>query len=127
MIVLTGGSRTVNGVIQLIVVIIMFLFVLALAYLAARLAGRFQSNIQSQSNIRILEVARISNNKYIQIIKIGQHYYVVGVGKEEVNLIAELQEEELILKDTTEGTKGSFKDILSQLQRKKKENETDEM
>ena len=44
-----------------------------------------------------------------------------------MNLIAELQEEELILKDTTEGTKGSFKDVLSQLQRKKKENETDEM
>ena len=113
--------------IQLIVVIIMFLFVLALAYLAARLAGRFQSNIQSQSNIRILEVARISNNKYIQIVKIGQRYYAVGVGKEEVNLIAELQEEDLNLKTTTEGTKGSFKDILSQLQRKKKENETDEM
>ena len=35
MIVLTGGSRAVNGVIQLIVVIIMFLFVLALAYLSA--------------------------------------------------------------------------------------------
>ena len=105
MIVLTGGSRAVNGVIQLIVVIIMFLFVLALAYLAARLAGRFQSNIQSQSNIRILEVARISNNKYIQIVKIGQRYYAVGVGKEEVNLIAELQEEDLNLKTTTEGTK----------------------
>ena len=124
--ILTGVSNAVEGVIQLFVVLIMFLFVLALAYLAARFAGRFQSNIQSRSNVRTIETARIGNNKYIQIVKIGSRYFAIGVGKDDVTFLTELKEEELNLDALNNNTKGSFKDILSQLQKKKDENDTDE-
>lgn len=124
--ILTGVSNAVEGVIQLFVVLIMFLFVLALAYLAARFAGRFQSNIQSRSNVRTIETARIGNNKYIQIVKIGSRYFAIGVGKDDVTFLTELKEEELNLDALKNNTKGSFKDILSQLQKKKDENDTDE-
>jgi flagellar protein FliO/FliZ len=116
-------SSPLEGVVQLIVVFIMFLFVLALAYFTARFAGRFQGNIQSRSNIKILESARISNNKYIQIVKIGNRYFALGVGKDDVSCLAELQEEDLNLEQLENPTKGSFKDILSQLQKKKDEND----
>lgn len=124
--VLISGSNALEGVIQLIVVLIMFLFVLALAYLSARLAGRFQSNIQSRSNVRIIETARIGNNKYIQIAKIGNRYVAIGVGKDDITFLTELKEEDLNLDALENNTKGSFKDILSQLQKKKDENDTDE-
>lgn len=124
--VFTGFSNAVDGVVQLIVVLIMFLFVLALAYLTARFAGRFQSNIQSRSNIRVIETARIANNKYIQLVKVGTRYIVLGIGKDDVTFLTELNEEELNLDALENRTQGSFKDILSQLQKKKDENDTDE-
>lgn len=124
--ILTGGGNALEGIIQLIVVLIMFLFVLAMAYLTARFAGRFQSNIQSRSNIRIIETARIGNNKYVQIVKVGSRYIAVGIGKDTITLLTQLDEDELNLEALDERTKGSFKDILSQLQKKKDENDTDE-
>lgn len=124
--ILIGGSNAVEGVIQLIVVLIMFLFVLALAYLTARFAGKFQSNIQSRSNVRIIETARIGNNKYVQIVKVGSRYIAIGVGKDDITFLTELKEDELNLDALEDKTKGSFKDILSQLQKKKDENDTDE-
>lgn len=116
-----------EGVIQLVVVLIMFLFVLGLSYLAARLAGNFQSNIQSRNNVKIIETIRIGNNKYIQIVKIGSRYAAIGVGKDDITFLTELEEEELNLDALGKNTKGSFKDILSQLQKKKDENDTDEI
>lgn len=126
MLVSSGVSGSLEGIIQLIVVVIMFLFVLGLAYLAARLAGRFQSNIQSRSNIKIIESARIGNSKYVQIIKVGNQYLAIGIGKDTVTFLTRLEEEELNLALLDDRMKGSFKDILSQLQRKKEENDTDE-
>ncbi|MDE7365756.1 MAG: flagellar biosynthetic protein FliO [Lachnospiraceae bacterium] len=126
MIFLTGGGNALEGFIQLVVVLIMFLFVLALAYLTARLAGRFQSNIQSRSNIRIIETARLGNNKYVQIVKVGSRYIAIGVGKDTIAFLTQLDEDELNLEALDDKTKGSFKDILSQLQKKRDENDTDE-
>lgn len=126
MIFLTGGGNALEGFIQLVVVFIMFLFVLALAYLTARLAGRFQSNIQSRSNIRIIETARLGNNKYVQIVKVGSRYIAIGVGKDTIAFLTQLDEDELNLEALDDKTKGSFKDILSQLQKKRDENDTDE-
>ncbi len=116
----------VEGLVQLIVAIIMFLFVLFLAYLAARIAGRFQNNVVSRGNIRIMETSRIANNKYIQIVKIGTRYYAIAVGKEEVTLLAELMPEDLYLSEGDGADKGSFSDILDNLRNKKKEDKSDE-
>lgn len=123
---LTGSSHALDSVIQLIVVLIMFLFVLGLAYFAARIAGRFQSNIQSRSNIKVIEVVRVNNNKLVEIVKIGERYFAIGIGKDTITMLAELQEDELNLDTLNHDSKGSFKDILSQLQKKKDESKTDE-
>ena len=121
-------SNSLEGIIQLIVVFLMFLFVLALAYITARLAGRFQSNIQSQSNIRVLESVRVANNKYIQLIKIGERYFAIGLGKDTITCLAEFQEDDLNhVKDLNNPERGSFKDILSKLQNKKDDNQSDEV
>ncbi len=124
--ILLSKSGPLEGIIQLVVALIMFLFVLALAYLTARLAGRFQSNVQSRSNMRIMETMRIGNNKYIQIVKIADHYIAIAVGKDTVAFLTELDENELNLEAMANIDKGSFKDILSQFQKKKDENDTDE-
>ncbi len=100
---------------ELIGVVILFLFVLFLAYVAARFAGSFQSNvINKRSNIKAIEVFRLSNNKVIEIIKIGNRYFALAVCKDRVTLLSELdaseiKEQEMAVKPI------DFKKILEKL------------
>ena len=123
MIFLVKSSSSTKGIIDIIVVFVMFLFVLALAYFAARLVGRFQGNVQSRSNIKILETARVANNKFVQLVKIGDRYFAIGVGKDNITFLTELTEDDLNMDTINNPSNGSFKDILSQLQKKKDEND----
>ena len=48
-------------------------------------------------NINIIETFRLGTNKVIQIVRIADKYYAIGVGKDEINMIAELDEENIVL------------------------------
>lgn len=94
--VLTQSTSSLKSIGQLICVVLLFLFVLFLAYAAARIAGSFQSNIMNKrSNIQVIEVFRLSNNKVIEIIKIGDHYLALAVCKDNVTVLSELDESEI--------------------------------
>ncbi len=116
---LSKSFSSLESIGQLIVLIILFLFVLFLAYLAARIAGGFQSNVINQkSNIKVLEVFRLSNNKYIEIVKIGGHYLALAVCKDSVTVLTELdaseiREQEITMKPI------NFKNILEKIQHEK--------
>ncbi len=91
-----------QGVAQLICLILLFFFVLFLAYMAARIVGSYQSNVvNKKSNIRVLEVCRLSNNKMIEIVKIGEKYLAIAVGKDEVTLLTELDADEIVMHETS--------------------------
>lgn len=117
--ILMRQSSSLEGIIQLIAVFIMFIFVLALSYFAARLAGRVQTNMNSKSNIHVIESARIANNRYIQVVQIGETYYALGIGKDEITFIGEIPKEELNLNLVNQTPQDNFKEILSQIQKKK--------
>ncbi|MDO5156940.1 MAG: flagellar biosynthetic protein FliO [Eubacteriales bacterium] len=92
MLLVQSGSGLKN-IGELICAVLLFLFVLFLAYLAARIAGSFQSNIvNKQANIKVIEVFRLSNNKLIEIVKIGDKYLAIAVSKDNVTLLAQLDE-----------------------------------
>jgi flagellar protein FliO/FliZ len=85
---LTSGYSGVWAYIKLILV---FVFILLLAYYGARLAGKYQNNmLNNKSNIRIIESYRIGGNKLLAIAKIGNDYYAIGIGKDEFTLIDKL-------------------------------------
>lgn len=90
------SSSDIQMIGRLICLLLLFVFVLFLAYIAARVAGSFQSNtINKQSNIRVIEIYRISPNKTIEIIKIGEHYVAISVCKDNVTLLTELDPSEV--------------------------------
>ena len=85
-----------KGIGELIGVLFLFLFVLFLAYMAARIAGSFQSNMMNKrSNIKVIEVFRLSGNKVLEIVQIGNRYFALAVCKDSVTLLAELDQLEL--------------------------------
>lgn len=84
-------SSWVDSLVQLILVIIIFIFVVFLAYLAARIAGSYQANmLNKNSNIKVIETYRITNNKFIQIVKLGDKYAAISISKDNVEFMMEL-------------------------------------
>ena len=99
---LVQSSSSLKSIGQLICVVFLFLFVLALAYIAARIAGSFQSKaLNKNSNIQVIEVFRLSNNKIIEIVKIGNRYLALAICKDDVTVLTELDESEIKEKETS--------------------------
>ena len=100
--VLMFTSSDIQMIGRFICLFLLFAFVLFLAYIAARITGSFQSNVMNkQSNIRVIEVFRVSANKTIEIIRVGERYLAIAVCKDNVTLLTELDSSELILQEKT--------------------------
>ena len=123
---LTGGASTIWNVIKLLV---MLVFVLALAYITSKIIARYQSNaLTGKSNIRVIESFRMLGDKYIAVVKIGENYYALGIGKTEITVIDKLDKDNLRLdidKDGAPENAGSFKEVLANFSKKKTNEKND--
>lgn len=124
MVIASMNSR-IEAFAQLLTLLIIFIFVLAVTYYVTRFVGNYQKNKLSGSNINILETMRIANNKYIQIVKIGSRVFAIAVAKDTVSYLCELDEDELIYKESSSGkmliNNDNFKEILEKFKKDKPE------
>ena len=75
---------------QFLTVILVFVFVLALTYLTTRFVGSYQKTRSAGKNFEVIETCKITNGKYLQIVRIGEKYVVIGIGKDSITSICEL-------------------------------------
>lgn len=116
-----AGTQTVSSVGQFVTVFLIFLFVLAITYFTTRFVGNFQKEKLSGSNIDIVETQRLSQNKYIQIVKIGKRYFALAVCKDTVTVISEIGEDSLSFPEKQQsGEKFSFKEFLNKAKEEEK-------
>lgn len=117
-----------NNVFQLIGVTFLFLFVLVITYVTTKLIGGIKAGTLTESNFKVIDTYKVTQNKYMQIIKIGSKYFVIAVCKDTIQLITELQEEDIVLKEKSSKTNISFQEILKTIkkQNEKVENTGDE-
>ncbi len=92
--------------------LLVFILVLAATYYFTKWMAGFQKEKSSSGNIEVIETARISTTKYIQIIRIGSKYMAIAIGKDEVTNLGEISKEDLIIREDDPEQKASFKDIL---------------
>ena len=83
-------SSALGSFIQLLGVLIIFLFVLAITYFTTKWIGNYQKTNFANKNLQIVESIRVGNNKFIAIVKAGEVYLVVAVGKDDVTLLTQL-------------------------------------
>lgn len=123
--VIASMSSRIEAFAQLLTLLIIFIFVLAVTYYVTRFVGNYQKNKLSGSNINILETMRIANNKYIQIVKMGSRVFAIAVAKDTVSYLCELDEDELIYKESSSGkmliNNDNFKEILEKFKKDKPE------
>ncbi|MCD7709620.1 MAG: flagellar biosynthetic protein FliO [Clostridiales bacterium] len=117
------AETALKSFIQLVGVLIVFVFVLVLCYLVTRWLGGAQKGKYSGRNLRIIESISLGNNKTVCLLEAGKKYLVVASGKEEVRILAELDREDLkdfSFDEEKDGmlSKESFAAILNKLKDK---------
>lgn len=103
-------TRGIDGYAQFIAVLIVFVFVLGLTYFTTKWIAKYQKVQSTTNNIDVIETTRISNSKYIQIVRIGDTYMAIAVCKDTVTALCEVPKEQL--KECQE-TKNQFHELLS--------------
>ena len=117
------AATSLDSFVQLITVLIIFVFVLILTHFTTRWMAGIQKGRSFNRNLKIIETISVGNNKMISIVEAGTKYIVVSIGKDEVNFLTELKEDELkdlSFKDpqnTTQNTE-SFSAIMDKLKEK---------
>ena len=114
--ILAVSDRT-DSYIQFLTVLIIFVFVLALTYWVTKWTAGYQKSKSTGANMELIDAMRLTNNKYVQIIRIGQKYLALAVCKDTVTMLAEIPEDELCLSGGDETKISSFRDILSKVQK----------
>lgn len=97
---------SLQSILELIGIVIIFLIILAAAYLASVFVGKTQGKgyLARQKNIKLIETFRISSSQFLQIVKIGNRYFALAVSRNHIELIAELSEDEIFLQETVDAT-----------------------
>lgn len=119
-VLMTSYSR-LSSFAQLITLIIVFVFVLGLTMVATRWMAKLQKQQYKCTNIEVIETFRISNTKYIQIVRTGQKYIAIAVCKDTVTMLTELQKDELELITSPDTTViPGFQEILTKIKKNKR-------
>lgn len=118
-----------HNFIQFLFTLVCFVAILFATYYVSKWIAGYQKTQMSNRNFEIIDSMRVSNNKYIMIVRIGNgRYFAVGVGKDEFTKLGEFSEDEVILFNTDSNSlsgRGSF-DFKSLVGSFKQDKETSE-
>ncbi|MCR4806211.1 MAG: flagellar biosynthetic protein FliO [Lachnospiraceae bacterium] len=105
-------SGRVEGAAQFLTVFVIFLLVLAITYYTTRFVGRYQKLQGLNRNFEAIETYRVTGNKFLQLVRIGKRYFVIAVGKDEINLISEISADDFEMTADNVVANDRFKQIL---------------
>lgn len=91
-VLLTGKT---NSYAQFIAVLVIFVLVLGVTALVTGWIAKYHKQQGINGNIELLEAARLGNNKYLQIVRVGNTYMVLAVCKDTVTMLGQIPAEEL--------------------------------
>ncbi len=111
--VLAQVSSRAESFMQFLTVLLVFVLVLALTYLTTRFVGSYQKTRSINRNFEVIETYKITNGKFLQLVRVGEKYIVIGIGKDSVTNICELSADDIkeVPEQSVQGFE-SFRSIL---------------
>lgn len=104
----------VKSIGELFVLIIVFSLVLFITYYVTRWIGNIQKTQLSSGNINIVEVRRFMGNKQLALVKVGEEFFLIGVGKDEMTFIGKVDGSNIHIEETPQQSE-SFSAILDKI------------
>ena len=108
---LTFGG-TGDDLARFLTVLLIFVGVLAITLWTTRWIAKYQKMQSSNRNIEVVETCRLTANKYVQILRMGDTYVAVAVCKDTVTLLGEIPKEQLDIRSEEGKSSIDFKGIL---------------
>lgn len=94
-----GGTSTFDSVMQILGLLVLFILIIAASYFATKWLGKVSAGNLQNRNISVVETFKISTTKYVQIIRVTDKYFAIGVSKDDITLLGEIDEEKIIKAD----------------------------
>lgn len=112
---LLAHSSSISAAAQLITLLIIWVIVLVIAYYTTKfVAVRTNGNLKA-TNVEVIETYRISNTKFIQIVRLGEKYMAIAVTKEQITPLCELSEDEIVKIEAPSANTEAFKNIFDKV------------
>ena len=87
---------TVQNVIELLGLIVIFIIVLVVCYFTTKFVAGRQLVQKKVGNFEVIETFPLAQNKYLQLIKMGTKYIVISVTKDNITYITELNHNRIV-------------------------------
>jgi len=87
--------------------------VILLCYFGLRLLGRVKGRGSAGGNLQLVESILVGSQNMVQLVRAGDKYLVIGVSKERVTLLAELDEEKIKEMEPLPPVGESFNKVLA--------------
>ncbi len=107
-----SASGSTSAYAQLITVLLVFVAVLGVTAFTTKWIADYQKKQNVASNLEVLDTIRLANNKWLQIVRVGDTYKVLAICKDTVTFLGEVPKEQLREVQET-GEALSFKDLLN--------------
>ena len=107
---LSGQFKTSDW--EFVKLLILFCVILAATIATTKFVGGIKLGQLKNSNFKIIETFRVTQNKYLQIIRVSNKYILISVSKDNIQFITELKEEDIRLSENQGQQKLDFKDIF---------------
>ena len=119
---LATAQNSIQSLFELLGLILVFVIVLVVCYYTTRFVAGRQLVQKKMGNFEVVETFAIAQNKYLQLIRMGNKYVVISVSKDTISYITELEENEVCQIQNNASVSGkSFKELLSGLTKKTEE------
>jgi flagellar protein FliO/FliZ len=109
---------------NLVILIIAFVAIVALAYFSIRLMGRAKNTRGLGGNIKVIEAAGLGFQNTVQLVKAGDKYFLIGVSRTGITLIGEVDGASLNFNKQA-AAQMPFENVLSKLFNKDKAEKED--
>ena len=108
------STSKIDSVAQLLTVILLFVVVLGATWLTTRYVAGVQKGKMKGSNFEVIDTFRLTQNKYVQILRSEKKYMAFAICKDTVTVLRELDESEIVFHDSDLSKKAvSFEDIFN--------------
>ncbi len=100
----TGIKSSGQNLLEFFGIILIFIIVLVACWATTRFVASKQISGKNTGNFEVVETYAIAKDRFLQVVRIGKKYYAMAVGKENINMICEIPEEDLVLAGKANGT-----------------------
>ncbi len=117
----SGSASTFDNFFRFFFLLVLFFGILALTILATRWAAKYQrGTMLAGANLKVVETLRLAPEKFLCLVEVGKgEYYVIAIGKNEVNLVGKVDGEKLSLSEMNAADlrENAFGKILAQFRK----------